>query len=118
MTDKKIEALITKTVKQAFKELKDKGALKSQTELIYKDISKLLRCYYRDLYDSGSGDPKIENAISQLKDDRFFMILENYYGMGFTLEELAGRLHCDISTITRNKKRLCFEIYELMEEED
>ena len=118
MTDKKIEALITKTVKQAFKELKDKGALKSQTELIYKDISKLLRCYYRDLYDSGSGDSKIENAISQLKDDRFFMILENYYGMGFTLEELAGRLHCDISTITRNKKRLCFEIYELMEEED
>lgn len=118
MTDKKIEALITKTVKQAFKELKDKGALKSQTELIYKDMSRLLRCYFHDLDDSGSGDPAIENALSQLKDDRFYTIIPDYYGEGYTLEELAGRLHCDISTITRNKKRLCFEIYELMEEED
>ena len=118
MTEKKIEALIDKTVKKAFKELKDKGALKSQTELIYKDISKYLRCYFKDLYDSGSGDPKVGNAISQLKDDRFFCIIENYYGQGYTLEELAGMYRCDISTITRNKKRLCFEIYELMEDED
>lgn len=118
MTDKKIEALIDKTVKKAIKELKDKGALKSQTEIIYKDISKYLRCYYRDLYDTGSGDPKILNALSQLKDDKFFMILECYYGMEYTLEDLAIRLHCDISTITRNKKRLCFEVYELMEEEN
>ena len=118
MTEKKIEAIIDKTVKKAFKELKDKGALKSQTELVYKDMSRLLKCYYRDLYDTGTGDPKIENAISQLKDDRFHTIIQDYYGQGYTLEDLAGRLHCDISTIVRNKKRLCFEIYELMEEED
>lgn len=117
MTDKKIEAIIDKTVKRAFKELKDKGVLKNQTDIVYKDISKLLRCYFKDLDDSGSGDPKIENAISQLKDDRFYTIIPDYYGEGYTLEDLAGRLHCDISTITRNKKRLCFEIYELMEEE-
>lgn len=118
MTEKKIEAIIEKTVKKAFKELKDKGALKSQTELIYKDMSRLLKCFYRDLYDTGSGDSKIENALAQLKDDRFFEIIKQYYGDGYTLEELAGRMHCDISTITRNKKRLCFEIYELMEEEE
>lgn len=118
MTEKKIEALIDKTVKKAFKELKDKGALKSQTELIYKDISKYLRCYFKDLCDSGSGDPKVENALSQLKDDRFYNIIPEYYGEGYTLEELAGLFRCDISTITRNKKRLCFEIYELMEDED
>lgn len=118
VTDKKIEAIIEKTVKKAFKEFKDHGALKSQTELIYKDMSKLLRCYYQDLYDCGKGDSKITNALSQLEDDRFIAIIKAYYGDGYTLEELAGRLHCDISTITRNKKRLCFEIYELMEEED
>ena len=118
MTDRKIEALIEKTVKKAFKELKDKGALKSQTDLIYKDMSKYLRCYYRDLYDTGAGDPKLEDALSQLKSDRFFCIIPEYYGNGYTLEELAAKLHCDISTITRNKKRLCFEIYELMEDEN
>lgn len=118
MTDKKIEAIIEKSVQRAFKELKDKGALKSQTELIYKDMSKILRCYYRDVDDSGSGDAAIKNAIDQLADDRFHTIIPEYYGMGFTLEELANKWHCDISTITRNKKRLCIEIYELMEEED
>jgi hypothetical protein len=117
VTDKKIEAIIDKSVRRAFKELKDRGMLKSQTACIYKEISKLLRCYYHDLEDSGSGDTRIENAISQLKDDRFFSILPDYYGEGYTLEALAMRFHCDISTITRNKKRLCFEIYELMEEE-
>lgn len=118
MTEKKIEALIDKSVRKAFKELRDKGVLKNQTDLIYKDMSKLLRCYFRDVDDSGSGDPKIENALSQLENDRFFAIIPQYYQQGYTLEELALMQHCDISTITRNKKRLCFEIYELMEEED
>ena len=118
MTEKKIEALIDKSVQRAFKTLKDKGIIKNQTDLIYKDMSKLLRCYFRDVDDSGSGDPKIENALSQLENDRFFVIIPQYYQQGYTLEELALMQHCDISTITRNKKRLCFEIYELMEEEN
>lgn len=118
MTEKKIEALIDKSVKKAFKELKDKGVLKNQMDLIYKDMSKLLRCYFKDLEDSGSGDPKIENALSQLEYDRFYNIIPQYYQMGYTLEELSIMYHCDISTITRNKKRLCFEIYELMEDEN
>ena len=117
MNDRKIEALIDKAVSKTLRAFKDRGALKTQTELIYKDISKYLRCYYRDLYDSGTGDPQLADALSQLKDDRFFAIIPAYYGDGYTLEELAGKLHCDISTIVRNKKRLCFEIYELMEEE-
>lgn len=122
MTDKKIEALIDKSVrkavKESWKEFKDRGALKSQTEIIYKDMSKLLRCYYRDIDDSGSGDSKVKNALDQIKDDRFYIIIPAYYRDGYTLEELAVKLHCDISTITRNKKRLCVEIYELMEDEE
>lgn len=122
MTDKKIEALIDKSVrkavKESWKEFKDRGALKSQTEIIYKDMSKLIRCYYRDIDDSGSGDSKVKNALDQIKDDRFYIIIPAYYRDGYTLEELAVKLHCDISTITRNKKRLCVEIYELMEDEE
>jgi hypothetical protein len=122
MTDKKIEALIDESVRKAVKEswkvFKDRGALKSQTEIIYKDMSKLIRCYYRDIDDSGSGDSKVKNALDQIKDDRFYIIIPAYYRDGYTLEELAVKLHCDISTITRNKKRLCVEIYELMEDEE
>ena len=118
MTEKKIEALIDKSVKKAFKELKDKGVLKNQMDLIYKDISSLLKCYYRDLDDSGSGDPRIANAIAQIEKDRYFAIIPQYYQFGDTLEDIASHQCCDISTITRNKKRLCFEIYELMEDED
>ena len=122
MTDKKIEAIIDKSVKRAvkesWKEFKDRGALKSQTQIIYKDMSKYLRCYFKDINDSGTGDPKVKNALDQIADDRFYTIIPDYYGNGYTLEELAARLQCDISTITRNKKRLCVEIYELMEDEE
>ena len=118
MTDKKIEAIIEKSVKRAFKELKDKGALKSQTDLIYKDTSKLLRAYFADTFDDADADPRLVNAIAQIRNDRFYSILPDFYGLGYTLDELSEKLRCDISTITRNKKRLCLEIYELMEEQD
>lgn len=114
MTEKKIEALIEKTVKKAFKELKEKGALKSQSDLIYKDISKLLRSYYK----TGEENIVLQNALDQLQDDYYIKIIPLYYSREKTIEELAVLFSVDVSTITRNKKRLCFEIYELMEDED
>lgn len=114
MTDKKIESLIEKTVKKAFKELKENGALKSQGDLIYKDISKLLRQYFK----TGEENVLLKNALDQLQDDYYIKIIPLYYSREKTIEELAAIYCVDVSTITRNKKRLCFEIYELMEEED
>lgn len=114
MTDKKIEALIDKAVKKAFKELRARGALKSQSDLIYKDISKLLRSYYL----TGEDNVMLQNALDQLQDDYYIKIIPLYYAREKTIEELAALFGVDVSTITRNKKRLCFEIYELMEEEE
>jgi DNA-directed RNA polymerase specialized sigma subunit len=105
-----IEGTADKTVHKAICELKAAGFLKDVRQIVHKEISGRLRNYYK-----GAEDPKLEEAIEQLKDDDYFDIIPLYYCTGNTIEHIASGYDVDVSTITRNKKRLCFEIYELME---
>ena len=114
MTDQKLESIIDRAVDKTFKKFRDHGALKSHSEIIYREISKKLKDYYI----LPEADSRMSNALAQLQNDRFYTIIPKFYGSDHTLEEVAQDLSVDISTITRNKKRLCIEIYELMEEED
>ena len=50
-----------------------------------------------------------------MKDDDYFDIIPLYYFTGNTIEHIASGYDVDISTITRNKKRLCYEIYMILE---
>lgn len=95
-----------KTVMQ----LKAAGALKDNNSIIHREISKALRSYYQN----GQENKDLENALDQLKDDAYIDIIPLYYYSGNTIEHIAAAYDVDISTITRNKKRLCYEIYELM----
>lgn len=107
---KEIEAIIEETIKKTIKELKAAGALKDANSMIYKEISDILSDYYKN----DAENERLEAALEELKNDIYFDIIPLYYYSNNTIEHIASRYDVDASTITRNKKRLCFAIHELM----
>lgn len=85
--------------------------LKDRSTVIYEEVAKMLR----DAYDSGETNRELVHAMRQLTSDPYFELLPKYFGEGLTIERLAEEYDVEVSTITRNKKRLCLKIYELME---
>lgn len=58
----------------------------------------------------------IYHAIKNLSDDPYIDIIYLQYRDGKTLEWIAEYFKVDVSTIKRNKKRLIYKIYELLED--
>ena len=48
----------------------------------------------------------IDDAISMLKDDPYYDLIDMRYFKGCTREEIAEHFDCDVSTVNRNKNRL------------
>ena len=48
----------------------------------------------------------IDDAVSALKDDRYYELIRMRYFEGLTREEIAEYFDCDVSTVNRNKNRL------------
>lgn len=57
----------------------------------------------------------LTRALHQLSDDQYIDIIFLQYRDGKTLEWIAEFMGVDVSTIKRNKKRLIYKIYELLE---
>ncbi len=49
---------------------------------------------------------RIENAVEMLQNDPYYDILYLKYVIGMPEEEIAYQIHCDTSTVRRNKHRL------------
>ena len=111
MTTHEVESIIERTVRKAVSELKSAGFIKKESELIYKESSKRLTRYFE-----GEDDPEIERVLEDLKRDFYFEIIPLFYGQELTIEAIARHFNVDASTVTRNKKRLCIEIYEMLGE--
>ena len=109
MTTTQVEAIIERTVKKAVSELKSAGFIKKESELIYKESSKRLTRYFQ-----GDEDTELERVLVDLKRDFYFEIIPLFYGEELTIESIARHFNVDASTVTRNKKRLCIEIYEML----
>lgn len=105
------EATIKKIVEITIKELKRKSIIKDMTDVIYNEISERIEKHYVD----GEQDIKLKEALEELKKDCYIDVIEMYYKERLTSESIAEKLHVNASTIKRNKKRLCLEIYELLE---
>lgn len=110
MTDKEIENIVDKTIKRTFYQLKAAGALKSREAIIYKHVSDILTDYYKHDVEN----ERLESALEELENDAYFDIIPLYYFSDCTIEHLAAKFEVDASTITRNKRRLCMELYERM----
>lgn len=107
MDKQEIKEIIEMTVK----ELKNQHMLKETVDAIYIDVSERLTKYFR----SGETDMKIKLMLEELKDDLYIDILYFYYRDNMTIERIAEELEVDVSTVTRNKKRLCLSLYNLLE---
>lgn len=101
--DAKIEFIVNKTVE----ELQKRGMLKSSDVIQYADASQIISDYYKN----GASENSLTYAIQTQRFDPYFNVIPLYFRDGKTLEYIAEKLGVDVSTIVRNKKRLCLAIY-------
>lgn len=102
-----IEKVIEQTVIKTVDRLKALGVIKTTDDMILEESSQLLK----DFYKRGAKDASVNYALQTVRFDPYFRIILMYYQDGKTLSEIAEALDVDTSTVSRNKKRLCLEIY-------
>lgn len=107
MTDERVKELIDLAVKTSIEEYKKSGLLKESENVVYSDASEIIASYYQ----SGKGEASITYAIQGQRFDPYFRIIPMYFQEKKTIEKISEELGVDISTVVRNKKRLCLAIY-------
>lgn len=103
--------LIKEVVRETIAELKRSGMLKNQNEVAYSEISATLRAFYR-----ADKPQNIKAALKEIESDPYYEIIPLYFQQDFTNEKIAEILDVEISTVVRNKKRLCLAIYEIAQQ--
>ena len=103
-SDNAVKRIVMLTVK----ELQNRKLLKDVESAAYTEMSEQLLSYYSPF---GKKDDALTNVLEQMKNDKYFHILTMFYKSKYTVEEIAEIIDVDVSTISRNKKRLCLEIY-------
>lgn len=109
--DSRDKELIREIVNETIKELMRSGMLKSVSDMAYSEVSDILKGYY----DTGERDKTITKVLEGISGDQYFKIIPLYFSYGYTIEEIAEEFDVEISTISRNKKRLCLDIYNRLE---
>ena len=54
----------------------------------------------------------LKAALEAIEGDPYAKIIPLYFDYDYKIEELAEQFDCEISTISRNKKRLSLAIYD------
>lgn len=107
MTDEELKQYIEDTVKETIREIKREGLLKDSDDSIYNDVSRILKSYYSE----GKKDNQITYALQSIRYDPYYTIIPMYFKDGDKVDVIANALMVDVSTVIRNKKRLCLQIY-------
>jgi hypothetical protein len=107
MKDEEVIQLIKITVRESIEEYKKSGLLKESENAVYSDATDMISEYFKN----GKKDTRITYAIQGQRFDPYFRIIPMYFEEGKTIEKISEELSVDISTIVRNKKRLCLAIY-------
>lgn len=106
MTEDEVKRIVALTVRQ----MKKEGMVKEINEIMFEEISKRL-CYH---FNEGYSE-EIAKVLNEIKTDSYYTIIPLYFGKRMTHEQIAEKMGVDVTTITRNKKRLCIEIYRLLD---
>ena len=107
MPDEEIKRIIDLAVQTSIAEYKRSGLLKDSENVAYSDASAILTSYY----ESDKTDAALTYAIQGQRFDPYFKIITMYFSDKKTIEAIAEELGVDVSTVVRNKKRLCLAIY-------
>lgn len=105
------DSLIRETVRETIRQLKAEGLLRRTSDQEYKAATAALRAFY----DGGQTDAAVKAAVESVQDDAYAKIIPLYFDYGYKIEDLAEQFGCEVSTISRNKKRLSLLIYERLE---
>ena len=106
------EKAIKKIVCETIKELNKGGFLKPFSDFAYGEINTVLTDYYND----SESDLTIKEALKHIEKDPYYKIIPLYFNYQYTIEKIAEILDVEVSTIVRNKKRLCLMIYNAIQE--
>lgn len=107
--------VIRLTVRETIAEMRKMGFLNRDERQAYKSVSRKLYAHFEDISAGGDGDPEITEALDSMIDDDYFPVLLYYYEDRMTVEQIAEAYDCEVSTITRNKKRLCLLIDQFLD---
>lgn len=105
---KEIQAYIDAAIQSTIQGLKAQGIISPDAPL------RLTTSRLHDYYKNDMQDADITRALERLKEDRYIDIIPLYYYSHNTIEHIASLYDVDVSTITRNKKRLCKEISKII----
>lgn len=101
---------IREIVKITIDELDKRKLLKNDP---YQSVLQEIEPKLKEFFDGT--DKSLSNVIKVLSDDTYVDILFLQYRDGRTLDWIANALDVDISTVKRNKKRLIYRVYELLD---
>ncbi len=100
------EFKVKQIIKMTIQEMTRQHLLQDAESAAYKEISERLNAYY-----IGHHDDDLQAVLEEMENDRYFSIITMFYFEGFTVEKIAEQLDVDVRTVSRNKKRLCLEMY-------
>ena len=106
MIPEEIRKYITKAVKREVRAYLDQNE-----DMIYMNISKRLIEYYQ----AGASDEILTEALDEVTTQKYFDVIPMYYRDRVTIERIAERFGVDVSTIVRNKRRICLDIQRAVE---
>lgn len=107
MSEDEIKAYIDLAIKKAISEFKRAGMMKDSGGVVYAEASEVLSHYFA----TGKNEASVTYAIQSQRFDPYYNVILMYYEKGMTIEQIAEALQVDVSTVVRNKKRLCLAIY-------
>lgn len=106
MTKDEVKEVVADTVA----ELRKTGLIRRYDDVAYSEISSRLYAHYKDQ----AKDAELADALEKIKTDEYFDIIPQYFQQKLTVDWIAEAYRCDFSTISRNKKRLCLRLFNLL----
>ena len=104
-----MEEMVRSIVKETIAELVDQGFLKRSDRAVCQEIGARLEEYYRTEKPS-QRQSDMEAALETIRSDPYFNIIPLYFKDDDTLENIAWSMKTEVSTVSRNKKRLCLAL--------
>ena len=104
---------IREVVKITLDELTNRKLIKDDYQSVLRVVEQALKNYFNNQTCKVVG---VSHALRTLSDDPYIDIIYLHYRDDLTLENIAEYYDKEVSTIKRNKKRLIYKIYDLLEE--
>lgn len=107
MPEEELKRIIELTIQKSIDAYKKSGLLRDSDDVAYSEVSQILTDYYTH----EPKDTSVAYAIQSQRFDPYFKIIPMYFYDRKPINTIAEELDVDVSTVVRNKKRLCLAIY-------